>query len=300
MLGSAGEASTLRFVWEAERIVTGADHVTLVELAGGAVVSLGAVSRIAFSNGAIEFSGNTPAAEVVRLYATVLGREPDPAGLVFWNDHRLDGLSLAQVAQGFFNSPEFITRFGGLTDETLVVNLYREALGRLPDAAGLQFHVTALQHGLARAELIANFVQSPEAAQRFEALHPSGLWVQDSRATLVGMAYDAVFDRAPDAEGLRYWTANLASGAIDLHGLVSAIAASAEFQNRHAGESDAEYVASIYRSTLEREAEPAGLSYWTDMLAQQRMDRIDVAMLIGISEEQRQQFLQHPHGDAFL
>jgi hypothetical protein len=272
----------------------------MVELAGGAVVSLGAVSRIAFSNGAIEFSGSAPAAEVVRLYATVLGREADPAGLVFWNDHRMNGQSLVQVAQEFLNSLEFNVRFSGLTNEALVTNLYRGALGRMPDAEGLQFHVAALQHGLSRAELVANFVQSPEAAQRFEALHPSGLWVQDSRATLVGMAYDAVFDRAPDAEGLRRWTADLASGATDLHGLVSAIAASAEFQNRHAEETNAGYVASIYHNALERGAKPAELSYWTDMLAQHRLDRIDIAVLIGTSEEQHQQFLQHPHGDAFL
>jgi hypothetical protein len=82
--------------------------------------------------------------------------------------------------------------------------------------------------------------------------------------------------------------------------MVAGIANSAEFQARHAGETDAEYVASIYRSALEREPEAGGLKFWVDLLAQHTLDRIDVVMLIGVSEEQKAQFLQHPHGDAFL
>lgn len=266
----------------------------------GQSVWIGAVSQIHFANGAIEFSGTSFAAEIVRLYATVLGREPESEGLVFWNEHREHGLSLAQIAQGFFDSNEFITRFGGLSDEALVVNLYREALGRTPDAGGLAYQVAALHNGVSRAQLIANFVASPEAAARFEQTHPHGVWVRDVEATQVSMAYDAVFDRTPDADGLAYWKAKLVSGQMDMRSMVASIANSAEFKSHHAQETDAEFVASIYRSTLEREPEPAGMQYWTDLLAQHKVDRIDVVLLIGISPEQQQQFLHHPTGDAFL
>ena len=297
---SAAIASTLRFVWEAERISTNDNHATQIVMPGGDSVWIGPVARIAFANGAIEFAGQSHAAEIVRLYATVLGREPDSEGLVFWHEHTQHGLSLAQMAQGFLNSPEFTSRFGGLSNEALVLNLYREALGRAPDAQGMAFQLDALQHGLSRAQLFANFVASPEAAQRFEVLHPHGVWVRDAEATQVAMAYDAVFDRAPDPTGMAFWTAKLASGELDMRGMVAGIANSAEFQARHAGETDAEYVASIYRSALEREPEAGGLKFWVDLLAQHTLDRIDVVMLIGVSEEQKAQFLQHPHGDAFL
>ncbi|QTI80594.1 DUF4214 domain-containing protein [Roseomonas marmotae] len=266
----------------------------------GDIVRIGPVSRIAFANGVIDFSGASHAAEVVRLYATILGREPDEAGMINWNDHMAHGMSLAQVAEGFFSSNEFITRFGGLTNEALVVNLYWESLGRLPDTAGMAVQLGALDAGLSRAQLIANFVQSPEAARKFEASHPGGLWVRDSNATVVGMAYDAVFDRTPDAVGLAFWTGKLARGELTARQLVEAIADSDEFRAHHAHQDDVAYVTSIYRSTLEREPDPEGLAHWVDHLAQQRMDRIDVVLLIGMSDEQREQFMQHPHGDAFL
>nr|WP_238940660.1 DUF4214 domain-containing protein [Pseudoroseomonas ludipueritiae] len=264
------------------------------------MVWVGPVTRIAFANGAIEFSGFSDAAEIVRLYQTILGRPPDPEGLVNWVDHMQHGMSLAQAAEGFFGSQEFISRFGGLTNEQLVVNLYREALGRQPDPAGLAHHVAALNAGASRAQIIANFVESPEAAAQFEASHPGGVWVRDTEATIVGMAYDAVFDRTPDATGLPFWTQKLAHGEMSIRQMVEAIASSDEFQARHAHEDDAAYVASIYRSALEREPEGAGLAFWVDHLASHRMDRVDVVMLIGISDEQKAQFAHQPHGDAFL
>jgi hypothetical protein len=297
---SSDAVTSLHFVWAADRIATGADHMTQIVLGGGNLVWIGPVGRIEFSNGHLDFSGSAQAAEVVRVYATILGREPDAAGLINWTEHLQHGESLAQVAEGFFGSAEFIARFAGLSNEALVVNLYREALGRVPDASGLAHQVAAIDAGLPRAQLIANFLQSGEAVARFEASHTGGIWVQNSNATLVGMAYDAVFDRAPDPVGLAGWTAQLASGAMSVRGMVAAIADSDEFRARHAQEDDRAYVASVYHSALEREPDPEGLANWTEYLAKHVMDRVDVVMLIGLSDEQKLQFSQHPHGDAFF
>ena len=297
---SADVVTSLHMAWEAEHIITGPDHMTQIALASGEMVWVGPVTRIAFANGAIEFSGATDAAEIVRLYQTILGRPPDAEGLVHWVDHMQHGMPLAQAAEGFFGSQEFISRFGGLTNEQLVVNLYREALGRQPDAAGLAYQVAALNTGTSRAQLIANFVESPEAAAQFEAKHPGGIWVRDTEATIVAMAYDAVFDRAPDGIGLPFWSEKLSKGELSIRQMVQSIASSDEFQARHAHEDDAAYVASIYRSALEREPEADGLAFWVDHLAHHRLDRVDVVMLIGLSEEQKAQFTHQPHGDAFL
>jgi hypothetical protein len=297
---SAHAVTSLHMAWEAEQIATGPDHLTRIALTSGEDVWVRPVTSITFANGMIDFSGASEAAEVLRLYQTILGRAPEAEGLVYWTDHLRHGMTLAQVTESFFGSTEFITRFGGLTNEQLVVNLYREALGRLPDAAGLAYQVAALDGGVERAQLIVNFVTSPEAARQFEANHPGGLWVRNTEATTVSMAYDAVFDRAPDGAGLPFWTQKLLTGELSVRQLVESIANSAEFQTRHASEDDAAYVASIYRSALEREPEPGGLAFWVDQLTSHRMDRVDVVMLIGLSEEQREQFSQQPHGDAFL
>jgi hypothetical protein len=106
---------------------------------------------------------------------------------------------------------------------------------------------------------------------------------------MVGMAYDAVFDRPPDQagpglSGRPSWPAATWERAI----IIQAIARSAEFQARHAQENDYDYVASIYRSALEREPEPAGIAYWvSSYLASHTLDRIDVVMMIGLSPEQQ-------------
>jgi hypothetical protein len=297
---SADVVQSLHFVWNAESIVTDGRSMTKVTFPGGDSVWIPPVARIEFQNGHIDFAGESQAAEVMRVYGTILGREPETSGLTYWVEHMQKGLTVAQVAESFFGSPEFIARFGGLSHQALVTSLYREALGREPDAAGLAFYVARLDAGQDRGQIIANFVQSPEAAHNFEAKHPAGIWVANSYATMVGMAYDAVFDRPPDQAGLAFWTPKLASGALGTRDLIQAIAGSAEFQARHAQENDYDYVASIYRSALEREPEPAGVAYWVQHLASHTLDRIDVVMLIGLSPEQQESFARHPVGDAFL
>jgi hypothetical protein len=283
---------------ELERVVTGPDGNTQILLNTGKTVWVGPVDRLQLGDGHITFDGHSDAAEVVRLYATMLDRNPDQAGLVFWSGKMAQGTDLLDAIKGFLNSAEFITRFGGMTDKQLVSALYREALGREPEAGGLAWHVQNLAHGASRAETIKNFITSDEAAKNFEAEHPGGLWVPDPHARLVGMAYDAVFDRAPDAGGLKYWAEKLAAGT-DVRQLVEAIATSTEFQNRHAAESDAAYVKSIYFSALERNPDEGGLAYWTKMLANHTVDRVEVVLLIGLSDEQAASFKHEPTGDAF-
>ncbi|MBC9205954.1 DUF4214 domain-containing protein [Roseomonas aerophila] len=297
---SADVVQSVHFVWNAESIATDAKNMTKVQFPGGETVWIPPVARIEFQNGHIDFSGQSQTAEVVRVYGTILGREPEAKGLTYWVEHMQKGMTVAEVSESFFDSPEFIARFGGLSHQALVISLYREALGREPEAGGLAYHLARLDAGQDRGQIIANFVQSPEAARNFEAKHPAGVWVADSYATMVGMAYDAVFDRPPDRDGLAFWTSKLASGQLGTRDLIQSIAGSAEFQARHAQESDDQYVASIYRSALEREPEPAGVAYWVQHLASHALDRIDVVMMIGLSPEQQESFARHPVGDAFL
>jgi hypothetical protein len=298
---SAEVVNALHFIWNADRVVTGADHVTQVVFPDGESVWVAPVTRIDFLNGHIDFSGTSNTALVVRTYATLLEREPDGPGLTYWSERLGEGAtSVAQMAEGFFTSKEFITNFGGLTNAALVTAIYRHALGREPDAAGMAYYVGVLNAGQTQAQTFADFVLSPEAARLYEASHPAGVWVANSHHTLVGMAYDAVFDRPPDLPGLVYWSGRLASGDLTPQGMVEAIARSGEFQARHAHETDAEYVASIYSSALEREPDAEGLAYWVSQLSQYGMDRVEVVMRIGFSPEQERNFAQHPHGDAFL
>ena len=64
-----------------------------------------------------------------------------------------------------------------------------------------------------------------------------------------------MFDRAPDAQGLAFWTAALGRG-VTLDAIADALVASPEFQTRYGTLADADFVRTLYRNGLEREAEP--------------------------------------------
>ncbi len=96
--------------------------------------------------------------------------------------------------------------------------------------------------------------------------------------------YDTVFDRAPDAEGLAFWTAALDRGT-SLDAVSDALVASQEFRTRFGTLSDTEFVRLLYRNGLEREAEPEGLNFWVSGLQRRVTDRGDEALDIADSPE---------------
>ncbi|MBS7699077.1 DUF4214 domain-containing protein [Chelatococcus sp. YT9] len=58
---------------------------------------------------AAEFEQPSAEVAVTRLYADILGREPDPAGAAYWAGVITDGASFAVVAEAFIRSAEFAT-----------------------------------------------------------------------------------------------------------------------------------------------------------------------------------------------
>jgi hypothetical protein len=124
-----------------------------------------------------EWIGDPNAAEVLRLYDTVLGRLPDGAGLADWT-HALDtGASLLAVANGFVASAEFQGAYGGLDDPGFVTLLYHNVLGRLPDQAGLDHWVAALAGGESRTQVVLGFSDSPEHITDTTGQVVGGIWV---------------------------------------------------------------------------------------------------------------------------
>lgn len=279
-------------------MLTGPDGLTLIRLADGNDVWLPPISLLRTGDGELHFDPAGWVGQVIRVYETVLDRPPDLGGLLFHTGRIADGASIVDVAASFLSSPEFQTRFGGLTNEQLVTALYREALGRAPDAGGFAFHVGQLDAGMAREFKIAQFVASQEAAAIFGAANPGGVFVPNPHAARVAAAYDAVFDRAPDAGGLAFWSGLLAGGEATSRDLVAAISQSAEFQSRHAGSGNAQFVTSIYDSALERLPDQGGLSFWVGRLNAGAIDRVELVLQIGLSSEALGHF-GPPNGAAF-
>lgn len=293
-----GTVGTLRFSWEAELVLTGPDGLTLLRMNDGTDVWLPPISWLRTGDGDLYFNPAGAVGQVIRVYGAVLDRPPDLDGLLFHTGRIANGASLVEVAESFVFSPEFLTRFGSLTNEQLVTALYQVALGRAPDPGGFAFHVGQLNAGMSRGEKIAQFVASPEAATIFGAANPGGVFVPNPHAARIAAAYDAVFDRAPDPGGLAFWSGLLAGGLATNRDLIAAIGQSAEFQARHAGSSNTQFVTSIFDSALERLPDPGGLAFWVGLLDARALDRIDIVLQIGLSPEGMSHFAA-PNGPAF-
>lgn len=218
------------------------------------------VDVIEFRDGRLVFDLADPAAQVVRLYQVALGRGTDPGGLASWSDKLAAGTPLTALAAEIAASPEYVARHAG-TARDAVAQIYRDALAREPDAAGLEYWTDVLR-ARGPAELLANLAESAEALARGAATVAAGVWDPDAEAGSVARLYHAGLGRRPDAAGFDYWMDRLDAGAPLLE-MAQAFSGSAEFQARHAGSGNAAFVRQVYRDVLGREADSVGLSRWT-------------------------------------
>ncbi|WP_136067481.1 DUF4214 domain-containing protein [Modicisalibacter radicis] len=90
----------------------------------------------------------TQAAEnfVQTMYVAYYGRPADSDGLAYWAD-RVDEEGNASIVDAFGSSMEFTTRFGSLSPEDMVDNLYQQLFGRDAESTGLQYWVDQFQSG---------------------------------------------------------------------------------------------------------------------------------------------------------
>ena len=95
--------------------------------------------------------------------------------------------------------------------------------------------------------------------------------------------YNASFKRLPDPDGLRYWIGNFSSGKDDERAVASSFLASDEFKQRYGEDvSNENYVNTLYKNVLERDADTGGLNYWLGQLNSGVETRYEV--LLGFSE----------------
>lgn len=106
--------------------------------------------------------------EIVRLYRSALGRDPDDDGYRYWVTRRIQGLPLATVADSFLVGDEFERRFGGadLDAAAFVDRVYRNVLDRSGDAEGAAYWQGELAQGLDRHHLVLLFSESVELQRR--------------------------------------------------------------------------------------------------------------------------------------
>ncbi|MCM2266003.1 MAG: DUF4214 domain-containing protein, partial [Desulfuromonadales bacterium] len=182
---------------------------------------------------------------VRQVYLDFLNREPDPAGLSYWAGELNAGRrTRAQVVEQYLLSNEF-----GQTIAP-VARLYFAYFLRIPDYGGLMYWVDRYAQGTTQAEISDNFAASAEFQQSYGSL---------SNAQFVGLIYQNVLGRAPDAGGLAYWTSQLDTSARTRGQVMAELSESAEYRALMSSEV---YVTMTYVGLLQRSPDQGGYNYW--------------------------------------
>ncbi len=224
-----------------------------------------AVENCVFTDGVLTFDVNSLAAQVMRMYDAALDRQPDQGGFEAQLDNLERGMTLATLADAFVNSAEFQARYGTLSNQQFVEQLYRFCLKREGDPGGVAGWVNNLNNGLSRRDALVFFSESAEHRTVTATTLNRGLWVADDQAIIIARMYDATFDRLADAGGLAAWTANLKAG-MALIDIAAAFATAPEFQQRYGALTNAQFIDQMYRFCLNRAADPDGLAHWINAL----------------------------------
>lgn len=102
---------------------------------------------------------------VTLVYANVLGRAPDAAGLAHWTGQLTTGaMTRGGVMLAFSESAEYRAVIGS---EVYVTMMYSGMLRREPDAAGFGYWVGVLDRGGSGQSLIGGFLDAQEYRNRF-------------------------------------------------------------------------------------------------------------------------------------
>ncbi|HVX14317.1 MAG TPA: DUF4214 domain-containing protein [Pirellulales bacterium] len=148
---------------------------------------------------------------------------------------------------------------GDDTPQTFVQNLYRELLGREPDASGAAFWVAYVQqhdNAVGRSQVIAAFMNSQEYADHY-----------------ITTVYQLILGRTPDAGGLQYWAAKMGApgtpgqntGSSDEKAIVAAFFGSDEFYIR-SGNTPEGWIDALYHDIFGRAADGSGAAFWAQEL----------------------------------
>ena len=154
------------------------------------------VNNFVFSN---EFQNKV--APVSRLYLAFFLRPPNTEGLKYWIDQNAKGISLEDIASSFASSPEFITRYGNLTNTEYVNLVFSNVLERTPADSGLVYWTNTLDNGNSKGSVMLGFSEGPE--YRNKSL---------SEIRTIAFYY-GLLRRAPAIDGFEYWSSLLDKGA---------------------------------------------------------------------------------------
>jgi hypothetical protein len=193
-----------------------------------------------------EYYGNL----ITAAYQRYLGRNPEAAGLAYWIDqYDHHGLTDEHLEAGFIGSAEYIANHGG-TGDTWVVGMYRDLLGRDPDAAGLAYWQSKLHQGANPDDIAYGFAASAER----EGQH-------------VTADYQHYLGRTPAPSEVDYWVGQFVSAGWTNERVIAGFVGSAEYFKNHA-DNAVDWLQAAYQAILNRPPDTQGQQQWLPILEQ--------------------------------
>ncbi|HEY4376761.1 MAG TPA: DUF4214 domain-containing protein, partial [Acidimicrobiales bacterium] len=101
--------------------------------------------------------------QVNRIFNGYLRRNLDASGQAYWNGRVAGGTKLRDIRAGVIASPEYFTHQGLGDNSDYVDAVYRDVLGRTPDAAGKAYWLGRLDGGALRSAVASSLLAAPES-----------------------------------------------------------------------------------------------------------------------------------------
>ena len=212
---------------------------------------------------------------VRRLYKLCFNRTADPGGFRQWtNGLRTKKNSAAATVRFFFTSQEFKNL--KLNDEDFVEMCYQVMMDRASDAGGKKNWVSKLDIGMSQTYVLRGFIASREFSK---ICADYGITVGSINLTeprdqnqgiteFVSRCYSEVLGRKADTGGLNDWCNRILTASSRKQAAINAASNgffhSEEYMNKHT--TNDQYVRTLYRTFLGREADTGGYNDWMNKL----------------------------------
>ena len=149
--------------YQIQRNSDGSVLVKNTTIANAKADTLTGIEHLVFANQAYSVDVDGIGGQAYRMYKGAFNRAPDAAGLGYWINQMEKGMNLHDVANNFIASAEFAKAYGSNTsDADFVTLLYKNVLGRAPDADGQSYWRGVMASGASRADVLGSFSESAE------------------------------------------------------------------------------------------------------------------------------------------
>ncbi|MBR6157467.1 MAG: DUF4214 domain-containing protein [Lachnospiraceae bacterium] len=212
---------------------------------------------------------------VRRLYLLCFGRKADSGGFNMWTSGlRTRKYTAAFVVQAFFTSNEMKNM--KLANEEWVERCYLVMMNRASDAGGKKGWVNKLEIGMSQTYVLRGFVGSTEFNNvcKDYGVERGSVTISEPRdqnqgiTEFVGRCYSEVLGRKAEVGGLNDWCKRILTASNRKQAAIDAASNgffhSPEYMNKHTNND--QYVRTLYRTFLGREADQGGYNNWMKAL----------------------------------